>query len=181
MTFSFLKTIYAYLKGKGKQTCLFWIPPSIRWQREPPPCVHNTEKRAYKAQCCMCWKLLSLILPLGHEGRDNYICLYVRVWRLKESRQDGQAHTGKGMHIQCRWVFQPSMSVQNIYSFTYWLFWVCPCSCVWMYSWCLHACVCTCMWKPMGNLGCHSSDVINLWGDRVSYYPGTHQVGCPAI
>lgn len=54
---------------------------------------------------------------------------------------------------------------------------VCPRSCMWMCMYCLHACACTYMWKPVGGLGCCSSDGVNLCGDWVSYRPGTHRVG----
>lgn len=39
---------------------------------------------------------------------------------------------------------------------------------------------CMCVYMPVesgGSLGCQSSDIINLCGDKVSYYPGSHQVG----
>lgn len=71
MPFSFLKTIYVYTKKQRGKTCLFWIPPYICRQRELSSCVHNTEKRACKAQCCVCLKLLPLILPLGLGRKDN--------------------------------------------------------------------------------------------------------------
>lgn len=39
-------------------------------------CVHNTEERACKAQCCVCPKVLPLILPLGHGRKDNFLRIH---------------------------------------------------------------------------------------------------------
>lgn len=156
-------------KGEKPAFCEF---PLLYVDKESCHLVCTIQRRGHARLSAACAQSYSpWFFPLAMEGKTTF-CLYIRVWRLREGRQDGQAHTGR-RHAYLMQAGSPAKHVCTRYVFLHLIIIVCPCRCLRMHLWCLHAWVCTWTWKPVGNLGCHSSD-INLCGAWVSYYPGSH-------